>query len=447
MYRPKQTKPARPNGPTTLLPRRTLALPQGGELVPYNKPITGCNPPPVSTAMQPGPISSKYVQIPREGYRSPYKRAITSQGVDWLKLAFAAPDFPVLAPRGVPDKYTGRTLPVQFRRTEELTIGDQGLTIVVPPIPGWAYFSFESDEVNFDNDLVGRPYPEALGLFPGQPGDAQTPTGSDVVTAFRYMSQLVELVPTTNQFKWAGSIRSFKLPVRLAESILETKQDVVLPDGSTTTVTLNAYTKQITGLEGINASNQDQYIAPSNLGVFTAAHNLDDTFEFSNTFEMRDPSSLPTNYRGENPVGCYSSFRRLPEPVSPPNDMPIAGFGGLETVVIIISRTAAGNTFTLRNWAAMECQINPKNSLYQYTTQSPEYDEHALAAYNLMVRASPVAVSYYENGSFWDFIKKAASTIFNIAKPISAMLSTAGGPIGAVAGGVNTVLNALSPGK
>ena len=235
MLRPVQTRP---------MLYKQLALPA---------PMTCVNPGPVSTSMQPGPIQTKRTQIPGLNFSAQRKAQITPQGVDWLKLAFAAPDFPVLAPRGIPDKYTGRTLPAQFRYTEDMTIPPTGRIIVVPPIPGYAYFALDTkiEDLDASYQYVGRAYPEALGLFPRQ-ANGGTPTGSDVVTAFRYMSQLVELVPTTNQFNWSGNIRAFKLPVRLTDSIL--LQDVVVNSaGEQVQVRLPAYTKQVTGLEGVGA--------------------------------------------------------------------------------------------------------------------------------------------------------------------------------------------------
>jgi hypothetical protein len=347
---------------------------------------------------------------------------ISKPGSDWLKAAFAAPDFPILTPSGIPDQYTGRTLIQMDRHVESITIpgteGTEDYYIIVPPVPGVAYFT------NNDGEAPGQgtkwsatTYSSYSGLY-----GADENTTTDVVTGFRYMSQLAELVPTTNNLKWTGSISVYKVPMKCGVSNYISSTT----DGASLEIDVNSANQTINGLEGIEATNSDQYTAPSNLGCFTAAHQNNNDFPFTPTFEGY--FSVPRlKLDGSVADSCYGALQN--------RSGGIPGFGQLDTIVIKISG-AAGNTFVLKTWAITELQIQNNSVLYQYTVQSPLYDPAAIAAYNAMVRVSPNAVSYYENAGFWDFIKKAVRTV-------SGALSVVPGPVGMVAGGIGSIFNGL----
>jgi len=371
---------------------------------------------------------------------------LSGPGLDWIKQSFAAPDFPIVAPQGIPDKYVGRTLPVQMKYTESITVTSDDFLIVVPPIPGYSYFSADlaANPLKESSIFRGMPYAEARSLFPLMNPDGK-PTGSDVVTAFRYMSQLAELVPTTNQTSWSGSVQAFRLPVRDSLATLLTNI-TQYPAGAEPQLQTMPFTQHVpTGLNGLGASNTDRYVAPSNLGVFMSALNQDETFSFSQTFEtcaLRDHTDLlsyPAGAEGDvyntnQPVGSFGTF-------AAPGDgsSPLAGWGNLDTLVIRVTG-ARNNSFVLRTWASLECQINPVSSLYPYTKQSPVYDPSALMCYNTIARQAPIAVSYYDNATFWDTVKRIAGKIFNLAKPVASALSNIPGPIGMIAGGVHQML-------
>jgi len=376
---------------------------------------------------------------------------LTPNGLDWIKQSFAAPDFPVIAPQGIPDKYVGRTLPVQMKRTTSLTIPSDDYLLIIAPIPGYAFFAadLKAAPLRPDRVFVGHAFDEASTLFPPQLLN-EPPTGSDVVTGFRYMSQLVELVPTTNQTSWSGSIQAFRLPARDTLATLSTQITAVDVEGSKSLATV-PFTQHVpTGLEGLGAANTDRYVAPSNLGVFMSALNQDETFSFAETFEtfqLRDTTnrvSYPAGaevrdqyHNGNQPVGSYGTF------VSDgTTNTPLAGWGNLDTLVIRVTG-AANNTFILRNWASLECQINPASALYSYTKQSPECDLPAISCYNMIARQAPIAVSYYDNATFWETVKKIAGKIFNLAKPVATALTALPGPAGLISGGISQILNAL----
>lgn len=374
------------------------------------------------TLRQPGSVNTPIKRSPAARYIQNGGAASSSKlskaGVDWLKAAFAAPDFPILTPCGIPDQYTGRTLVHTDRFVKNLKIPNDDFIIIIPPVPGFAYF---------DNETAGAPGPLTVwggakySSFTSLYGDNET-QNSDVVTAFRYMSQLAELVPTTNNMTWKGSISVYKVPLKC--SVSNYICSVTLPAG--TPLDASGANQTISGLQAVEATNSDQYTAPSNLGCFTAAHQNNNDFPFTPTFEGYQ--SIPkVNIAGKVPDTCYGALG------SQGNGIP--GFGQLDTIVIRVTG-AKDNTFILKTWASLELQVQNTSPLYQYTVQSPMYDPAAIAAYMAMVRASPNAVSYYENAGFWDFIKRSVRTI-------SGSLAMLPGPYGQIAGGINQIMNGL----
>lgn len=376
------------------------------------------------TLRQPGSVNNPIKRSPTARYLANSglsNSKVSKAGVDWLKAAFAAPDFPILTPCGIPDQYTGRTLIHTDRKVTSITVPNDDFYIIVPPVPGISYFQPNSDApLGHETLWTGVTYDSFDGLY----GTTSSKT-SDVVTAFRYMSQLVELVPTTNNMTWKGSISVFKIPLKCAVSNYFSEVKIEGPPASS--VNASGANQTINGLQAVESTNSDQYTSPSNLGCFTAAHQNNNDFPFTSTFEgYHNVPSLGLD--GTVPFACYGALgldgvRGIP------------GFGMLDTVVIRVSG-AKDNTFVLKTWASLELQIQNNSPLYQYTIQSPTYDPAAISAYMAMVRASPNAVSYYENAGFWDFIKRTVRTI-------SGSLAMLPGPYGQVAGGINQIMNGL----
>lgn len=341
---------------------------------------------------------------------------VSKPGVDWLKAAFAAPDFPALTPVGIPDQYTGRTLVKQFRYDSNfvaLPDLDGNQYVIVPPVPGCAFFTTVGPP-NASSSWSAIPYADASGLF-GANG-----TVDDQVTSFRYMSQLVELVPTTNAMTWTGSIEVYKIPLRL------TTYDSFYTVSGTNYYTTN-YT--VNGLRGIESTNCDRFSTPSNMGIFANATSDQPSFDFVNL--KYAGRSVPQVVSVASPANAgyaenhYGSINN--------NSFGIVGFGNLDTIVIKLSGVSDVNSFRLKTWATMEFTVSPESTLYQYSIMSPLYDPYALEAYRAFVMSCPIAVTYFENGKFWDFIRKAATSI-------SSALSFVPGPVGAIAGGVNQLI-------
>jgi hypothetical protein len=385
----------------------------------YDSPLTATK----STALavqQPGVLSNNVTSAALrrlKGSNAPLNR-VAKPGLEWLKMAFAAPDFPVLSPMGIPDDYTGRTLPKTFRQITSITIPSNDFTIIIPPIPGYAYGTFDGPVVAA-SDIGLVDYTDMSSIF----GNSALTT-ADQVTAFRYMSQLAELVPTTNATSWSGSISCYKVPMKLA-SVQVVNAIATIPP-----VNINSTIYTVTGGQGISSTAQDQYTAPSNLGVFAAATSDNVNFPFTDVREGVPSYNTTARTGGTAVPGTFASF-------TPPVNRFLPGWGELDTIVFRV-QGAVDNTFVLKTWAALEFQVLSSSALYQYTHISPSKDLAALQCYSAFVRACPIAVSYYENASFWQ-------TLLGIATTVSGALSHIPGPWGALSGGVNQVLQSFKP--
>lgn len=411
--------------------RRAAASKQQGTLVTYSaknaRKLRKGSPPQNGVMTNVRSMQAYTTQVPRPlstrtrmYQNAPKPIGLSRAGVDWLKCAFAAPDFPALTPIGIPDEYTGRTLVKQFRYDANLnlTADVQGnMYILVPPIPGCAYFTPIDTAAIPGSTTVWRStdYSDKPSLFGTTSSQA-----SDTVTSFRYMSQLVELVPTTNSMKWDGSIEVYKIPLRLSKSRVGIQS--ILTDSYV-----------INGLQAVTSTSSDRFSTPSNLGVFASATSDSVNFDFEPTIENYPQMPLITTVGADGTFGQFacqgggSSGGGV--------SASLAGFGNLDTIVIKLSGvTPVTNSFRIKTWATMEFTVNNNSALYEYSIMSPPHDRVAIQAYHDMVRACPIAVTYFENGKFWDFIVRATKTI-------TAGLSFVPGGVGMIAGGINQLIS------
>lgn len=348
------------------------------------------------------------------------KRAIKSltsaklspDGIAFLKCAFAPPDFANSRLQGVPDEFEGRSLVKKHRliRSFSFNQADTDYYILLLPTPGYAYWTATvaaNTPITALTSFTGVPYSDTASLFSS--GGAVGLSMADIVNKYRFVSNHIELVPTTNQMTWTGSIQAWRLPIAVMDR----------PG----LLTANLHT--VTGLQGTNATNSDQYSGPFNLGVYTACYNSGAKFDFQNVLE--NVTSIPANVD----VGV-GDFGRLTSPF---------GIPGLDSqfdsLVIKISGMGANvsNTAILKTWACVEYQVVPGASLYEYQTFSP-CDPQAIALYRKVINELPVGVAFVDNEGFW-------RRVLDIIKRVSGTLSIVPGPYGLAAGGVNSVAQAI----
>lgn len=346
--------------------------------------------------------------MPFAGKRRPPVRMnglkLSESGMNFLKCAFAPPDFASINVGGVPDNFRGMSLVKKHKMIRDVIFPvnfDQYFLIV--PIPGFAYFTAQvatGIPIQATTVFTGVPYSDATALFGTTAGGA-----ANIVSEFRFVSLHAELIPTTNQASWTGSVQCFKMPLAM------------MLKGNSLSVTVLPYT--VTGLQGCNSTNASMYSGPFNLGVFAAAYNTGAEFEFSPI--MEDILGLPANFNPASDFGTLNVGGDL---------KCIPGFDNqFESLLIKVGGVTGGNnTAMLKTWACVEYQVSPIASIYEYQTMSP-CDPVAINLYREIIAGLPVGVSFVDNDTFWQ-------RVLSIIKTVAGVGTILPGSYGAVAGGV-----------
>jgi len=338
-------------------------------------------------------------------------QSVSQPGMEFLKCAFAPPDFNTTQVHGLPDDFQGNSLVKKHKLIAPISLNaSTDYYYLLMPIPGVAYWYLTKGAgvAPLATDVwIPVPYSDFSSLF----GSTQT-SAADIVDKFRYISNHIELIPTTNAMQWTGNIQSWKLPVQ------------VIPYNSV----LGAF--NITGLNAVNATNALQYTAPFNAGVYACAFNSGAKFDFTPIQEnFGGNTAVGINngtIGGSGVLGAFSAGLGFP------------GFdNNFETVVIKISGigTNVSDTMILKTWACVEYQVLPGNSLYEYMTVSPK-DEVAMQLYRKIIQQLPTAVTYYDNESFWQ-------RVLAIIQGISGVASRLPGTYGRIGKGVSIATEAV----
>lgn len=361
-------------------------------------------------ALTPG-ASSSYPMRQRTRRPKLLKKSLLSMvskpGMEFLKCAFAPPDFNTTQVHGLPDDYQGNSLVKKHKLIQPIALAaSTDYYYLLLPVPGIAYYvlSKATGVAPVPADIwVPVPYSDFTSLF-----GTSFASQADVVDKFRFISNHIELIPTTNAMQWTGNIQSWKVPVQLA------------PNNA-----IVAYT--IHGLNAVNATNALQYTAPFNAGVYACAFNGGAKFDFTQVQEnLGGATSGAGSITGTGVLAAPGAGYGIP------------GFdNNFESVVIKISGigTNVSDTMILKTWACVEYQVLPGNALYEYMTVSPK-DDLAMQLYRKIIQQLPTAVTYYDNDSFWQ-------RVLQIIQSISGVASFAPGPIGRIGKGVSIATSAV----
>jgi len=347
---------------------------------------------------------------------------MSKAGRDFLKCAFAAPDFNTDPGQGIPDSFQGKTLVRKDVTTSSVSAtANRDTFYLIAPTPGVSYWKTDTapgalpTAANFWTPVYA---PGFATLF-GATGSAGSAARSNEVSMFRYASMCVGLYPTSNLMQFAGSITSWKIPLRMQQSTY------LVSLGTTPAVSVSQQGWMINGLDGTALVSPDNYAGTFIEGLYSQSTCNEPDFEFSPVLEGLYTCPLLGN-PGGNPNQQFGSF-----------DGDVLGLGNMDAIVIRVSSPAAAvNNFILKTWACIEYRVNPNSALYQSAKDSPPLDEVALAAYRKVATSIPVAVPYHQNAHFWERVQKILGAFLQGA-------SLAPGPLGAFATGIQATTKAL----
>lgn len=335
------------------------------------------------------------------------KPGLSADGLAFLKCAFAPPDFAETQVKGIPDNYRGKTLLKKHRYTAPFTVlPSLDYYLLLLPTPGIAFWylttatGVKPDKLSVWTAVA---YSDIAQLFPNA-NDA-----ANIVNNYRYVSNHFELISTTNAMLWTGAIETFKLNPTLIQR----------------TGTTDMYS--ITGLNGVNSTQNAMYSGPSVKGVYLGCYNAQADFPFQPVLEGimtgKVPAVIGTSDWGMlDAVGvqCFPGF-----------------YNGFESACIKMTGMTSTNTFILKTWACVEYQVVPTSTLVDYTQVSPQLDAVALRAYREIMISLPISVTSAENEAFW-------RRVLTILRAITSVGSRVPGPYGMISGGANAVLSGIN---
>jgi len=339
---------------------------------------------------------------------------VSSGGVEFLKCAFAPPDFNVTQIHGVPDAFDGLSLTKKHKYIGSVALAaSSDQYYLLSPVPGISHFFLSKPYVAgvpqpvVTTDVWSAvPYGDYTSLF-----GTSISTAADIVNRFRFVSNHIELVPTTNAMQWTGNIQVWKSSVTM--------------QATNSSITAGAYTPVmvVQGLSSAVATNAIQYTAPFNLGTYACAFSTNPVFNFQAIIENQQTTSQVTGGFGN---------------LSAPNGINLSGMdSNFESVFIKISGagTNGSNTLVLKTWACVEYQCLPGNALYEFQSVSP-CDDLAMKLYRKIIKELPVAVTYFDNENFWE-------RVLSIIQRLSTAGSFIPGQVGAFSKGVSMAATAL----
>lgn len=343
-------------------------------------------------------------------------------GHNFLKCAFAPPDFNNDPGQGIPDTFDGKVLPRKDVLTKSLNfLANRDTYIVVMPTPGVAYWTVDVPVGGSlaTTQLTAVPMPGFTTLF----GTMSTARANQV-TGFRYASMVAGLYPTSNLMQFAGSVSVWKIPVKLEMATYDVTVATTVP----TTISQTSWT--LNGLEALDAVSQDNYTGSFIEGMFSQSVCNEPEFEFSPILEgiqIMPPTSTTLAQTGQF---CY-----LNAPTAATAGF--MGLGSMDAIVIKVSApTGAVNAAVLKTWACIEYRVNNTSALYQSAHNSPSLDPIALQAYRKIANEVPVAVACKDNANFWERVKRILNAGLSGAQMIP-------GPVGMVATGLRGITDAL----
>lgn len=310
--------------------------------------------------------------------------------------------------QGVPDTYDGRTIAKRFTSVSTYTSPTTALDtyILLAPTPGVAYWTATCTAGSGSATLAfqGTLYSDATTLFP-QPAD------TSVVSAFRYASNVFELVPTTNEMTWQGNIQVYK-------GFIEQTNFGSTAGSSTSFI--------ISGFELCN-SVKPNAVFPYNNGVYTVTAPSDPTMPWT-------PCSQDTPYNNVDPISTNRTITMTAA------GLDFIGLGKHESVLIKLPAvsSASVNSGIIRTWACVEFQVNSSSILYDYSRISPPHDPLALELARRFIHENPAAVPFYDNDTFWQRVNAWIIKTTGVLRLIP-------GRVGAAAGAVNLLSHTIDP--
>ena len=346
---------------------------------------------------------------------------LSKAGINFLKCAFAAPDFSVDPGQGIPDNYEGKALMRKdvYTNTLSFTV-DLDTFILVMPTPGVAYWTctvaigeFPTQETVW-TPVYNASFTTLFGATSNQEVDAPVdPVERGMnVAKFRYASNVCEITPTSNFTQFAGSITVWKVPITMLDSVQTTGEGAAQ---------VSTVQKSLVGVEGLKRVSPDNKPFKFLDGAFSMAVNSQPTWDFSPI--LSGVTRIPSIGQSSLTNTTWGQFKG-----------DFIGVGTLESLVFRVSTpTGAVNASIIKVWSCVEYQPSPGSAFYEFAGTTPAVDPTALKLYRDIALKIPVAVTAAENEGFWsDKVVPALKASLNALRIVGGIVPQIGGAMTAV---------------
>lgn len=348
--------------------------------------------------------------------------------MNFLKCAYASPDFSVDPGQGIPDNYEGKALMRKdvFTNTISFSAGTgttpPGLDtfILVLPTPGISYWTCTVAIGTFPlqtttwTPVYNASFVTLFGTPTNQTIDTPTnPVERDRnVTKFRYASNTFEITPTSNFMQFAGSITVWKIPVTMIDEVRTTGT------GAAQNATVQ---KAIAGLEGLSRVSPDNKPFKFIDGAYSMAVNTQPDWEFSPV--LTGVTRIPSIGSSATTNSTFGQF-----------DGDFIGIGNMQAMVFRVSTpTGAVNSAIIKAWSCIQYQPNPGSAFYEFAGTSPAADPAALKLYREIALKVPVAVCVLDNDGFWsDRVMPIIRTFMSGARAVGRVVPQIGAAVDGV---------------
>lgn len=333
------------------------------------------------------------------------RRRLTTDGLAFLKCAFAPPDFLDTQVKGIPDNYRGQTLLKRHRTTVSFTCSSgTDYYILLLPTPGIAYWTATAPAgALLTNTVVftAVPYSDCQALFGNEN------TASDIINRYRMVSNHFEMISTTNDMTYSGTINCFKFNPQLL-------------------VRQGTEVYSITGLQSVNSTLIPMLSNSTKQGVFAGAYCTEADFPFEPILENITAATIPYTPT----TADWGQLNAAGLGVLP------GFYSHMEALCIRITGVTSSNTFILKTWACVEYIPQATSTLNDYTSASPAVDPIALKAYREIILGLPIAVKAEDNANFWQ-------RVLTILRAITGAGSNLPGAYGMMSSGANAIIGGI----
>jgi len=371
-------------------------------------------------------------------------QSLSKAGIDFLKCAFAAPDFADDQGAGIPIGGDHRVLLKKHRLETTLSCAGAATTgtcyhYVILPTPGQAVWSANAATGTLptaSTSWTPTSFPDcfgANGLFTNSQA-----TRSANVDQFRYASLSAEVKDVTSLYTSTGSVLVQKMPIKNAQTLV-TQGTVAATGWASGNIVVKYSAGPPVALSFADGAGNAVTLAPNNVTFeYPTLNGLEPTgSDFSRAFaghirdgafvrgiRARDDYSFRPVIEGMGALGSGNQFGAL------------AGdfLGADDAMEALYIRIDAPPSVTLsvrfRVWACVEYKPLNNSAMYEYSRLAPERDSLALSLYYKYAQQLPIAVIAAENDfswkRLWDWVKSALTAVSFIPGPVGVAAMAAG---------------------